>query len=91
MVMGLAAGLGRCRLQIVQTQLSILRYIICAKPDVDMPTRLAVSANEMPYSLISFSVIILLSFGKGRRRLPPWRMVGVSFSLAQRVCCANTS
>jgi hypothetical protein len=29
-----------------------------------MPNRLAVSANDTPYSLISFNAIALLSFGK---------------------------
>jgi hypothetical protein len=52
-------------------QLSTLRFIICATQNVDMPTRLAVSANDTPYSLTSFSEIIILSFGKGGRRLPP--------------------
>ncbi len=32
-----------------------LRLNICATPDVDMPNRLAVSANDTPYSLISFN------------------------------------
>jgi hypothetical protein len=35
-----------------------------------MPNRLAVSANDTPYSLISFKAIAPLSFGKGGRRLP---------------------
>ena len=35
-----------------------------------MPKRPAVSANDTPYSLISFNAIALLSFGKGGRRLP---------------------
>ncbi len=61
-------GEQRCR-QIVQTQIPSLRLNICATPDVDMPNRLAVSANDTPYSLISFNAIALLSFGKGGRRL----------------------
>jgi hypothetical protein len=35
-----------------------------------MPNRLAVSAKDTPYSMISFKVIALLGFGKGGRRLP---------------------
>jgi hypothetical protein len=35
-----------------------------------MPNRLAASANDTPFSLISFNAIALRSFGKGMRRLP---------------------
>jgi hypothetical protein len=35
-----------------------------------MPSRLAVSADYMPYSLMSFKAITHLSLGKGWRRLP---------------------
>ncbi len=40
---------------------------ICEIPEVDIPKCLAVSANEIPYSLISFNAMAFLSLGKGSR------------------------
>jgi hypothetical protein len=48
-----------------------------------MPNRLAVSANDTPYSLISFNAIALLSVGNGGRRLPDSSMATGTFSFLQ--------
>jgi hypothetical protein len=45
-----------------------------------MPTFIALSGNDMPYSQISFSAIFLLTFGKEGRRLPPWSKTGVTLA-----------
>jgi hypothetical protein len=46
-----------------------------------MPNRLAVSANDTPYSLISFNAIARLSFGKGGGdcRIEAWQPVPFHF------------
>jgi hypothetical protein len=45
-----------------------------------MPTRLAVSAEDTPYSMISFKAIVLLSFGKGGGcRIEAWQPPPFSF------------